>query len=170
MSLNCRPPVLPVPIALPATCRSRLPAKQLTVAHTRTRPSAGAPDQPVPAPASRKEDRGLLQHQAVQRRLIGAVVLVEDRGAIRRRRGLLQRGLHALLISRLWCFTVSRPSGVPPWPLGAPAAGRLPRGVNDACCPQRGLRRRMGRRHSPLKPSANVDSATPGDASIADIP
>ena len=55
----------------------------------------------------RDEGRGVLLHQAVQRGVFGAVTLVVDRGAIGRPLGLLHRGLHALLMSRLWCFTVS---------------------------------------------------------------
>ena len=54
-----------------------------------------------------EERRRVLLHQAVQRGLLGAVAVVVDRGAIGRPAGLLRRGLHALLISRLWCFTVS---------------------------------------------------------------
>ena len=58
-----------------------------------------------------EEARGVLLHQAVQRGLLGAVTLVVDRRAIRRPVRLLHRGLHALLMPRLWCFTVSNESG-----------------------------------------------------------
>jgi hypothetical protein len=54
-----------------------------------------------------EEGGGVLLHKAVQRGLLGAVALVVDRGAIRRPVGLPTDGLHALLMSKLWCFTVS---------------------------------------------------------------
>ncbi len=54
-----------------------------------------------------EEGRGVLLHQAVQRGLLGAVTLVVNRGAIRHPTGLPTDGLHALLTSRLRCFTVS---------------------------------------------------------------
>jgi hypothetical protein len=54
-----------------------------------------------------EEGRSVLLHQAVQRGLLGAVTLVVDRGAIGRPVGLPTDGLHALLMSKLWCFTVS---------------------------------------------------------------
>ena len=59
----------------------------------------------VPLRLIDKEGCGVLPHQAVQRGLLGAVAFVVDRGAIGRPAGLLHRGLHALLMSRLWCFT-----------------------------------------------------------------
>jgi hypothetical protein len=40
MSLMGRLRVLPLPITLPKTCRSRWPAEQLTFAKTRSRPGA----------------------------------------------------------------------------------------------------------------------------------
>ena len=43
MSLKVRLRVLPLPIALPKTCRSRWPAELLTFAYTRSRPSTGRP-------------------------------------------------------------------------------------------------------------------------------
>ena len=49
----------------------------------------------------------MLLHQAVQGDLLGAVALVVDQGAIRRPVGLRTDGLHALLMSEPWCFTVS---------------------------------------------------------------
>ena len=55
----------------------------------------------------REEGRSVLLHQAVQRGLFRAMTFVVDRGATLRPVGLLHRGLHALLMSRLWCFTVS---------------------------------------------------------------
>ena len=45
----------------------------------------------------REEGRRVLQHQAVQRSLLGAVSLVMDRGTIRRPEGLPADGLHARL-------------------------------------------------------------------------
>ena len=54
-----------------------------------------------------EEGRDVLLHQAVQRRLLGAMSLVVDRRAIGRPVGLPTDGLHALLTSRLWLFTVS---------------------------------------------------------------
>ena len=54
-----------------------------------------------------EEALGVLLHQAVQRGLLGAVALVVDRGATLRPMGLPTDGLHALLTSRLWLFTVS---------------------------------------------------------------
>ena len=54
-----------------------------------------------------EEGRGVLLHQAVKRGLLGAVALVVNRGAIGRPVGLPIDGLHALLTSRLWWFTVS---------------------------------------------------------------
>ena len=54
-----------------------------------------------------EEGLGVLLHQAVQRGLLGAVALIVDRGAIWRPVGLPTDGLHALLRSRLWWFTVS---------------------------------------------------------------
>ena len=72
----------------------------------------------------------MLLHQAVQRGLLGAVALVVDRGATLRPAGLPHRGLHALLISRLWCLRGLRPRAAPPWPLLAPTSGRPPQGVN----------------------------------------
>ena len=49
----------------------------------------------------------MLLHQAVRRRLLGAMSLVVDRRAIWRPVGLPTDGLHALLTSRLWSFKVS---------------------------------------------------------------
>ena len=54
-----------------------------------------------------EEGLSVLLHQAVQRGLLGTVALVLDRRAIRRPVGLPTDGLHALLTSRLWWFTVS---------------------------------------------------------------
>ena len=54
-----------------------------------------------------EESRGMLLHQAVERGLLGAVALGVDRGAIGRPAGLRIDGLHALLMSGPWCFTVS---------------------------------------------------------------
>ena len=54
-----------------------------------------------------EEGRGVLLHQAVKRGLLGAVALVVNRGAIGRPVGLPTDGLHALLTSSLWWFTVS---------------------------------------------------------------
>lgn len=53
------------------------------------------------------EGRSVLLYQAVQRGLLWAVALVVNRGAIRRPLGLPADGLHAMLMSKLWCFTVS---------------------------------------------------------------
>ena len=54
-----------------------------------------------------EEGLGVLLHKAVQRGLLGPVAFVVDRGAIGRPVGLPTDGLHALLTSRLWWFTVS---------------------------------------------------------------
>ena len=54
-----------------------------------------------------KEGCSVLQHQSVQRGLLGAVALAVDLGAIRRQVGLLHRGLHALPMSKPWCFMFS---------------------------------------------------------------
>jgi hypothetical protein len=57
-----------------------------------------------------EEGGGVLLHQPVQRGLLGAVALVVDRCAVRcpdRRMGLRTGSLHALLVSKTWCFTVS---------------------------------------------------------------
>lgn len=63
------------------------------------------------APVSRlclgDEGRGVLLHQTEQRGLLRAVALVVDRGAIGRPAGPPRRGLHALLMSEPWYFTVS---------------------------------------------------------------
>ena len=56
----------------------------------------------------RKERGGVLLHQALQLGLLRAVALIVDRGEVGRLAGLLHRGLHALLTSRLRCFTVSK--------------------------------------------------------------
>ena len=53
-----------------------------------------------------EEGRGVLLHPGVQRCLLGALTLVVNRGAIRHPAGLPTDGLHALLTSRLRCFTV----------------------------------------------------------------
>ena len=54
-----------------------------------------------------EEARGVLLHQALKRGLLGAVALVVNWGAIGRAVRLPTDGLHALLTSRLWWFTVS---------------------------------------------------------------
>ena len=53
-----------------------------------------------------------------------------DRGVIGCPAGLLQQGLHALLMSRLWYLTVSNRAGRPPLPSVAPATWGPPQGVN----------------------------------------
>ena len=53
------------------------------------------------------EGRGVLLHQSVLRGLLGAAALVVNRGTVGRLARLLHRGLHALLMSRPWCLTVS---------------------------------------------------------------
>jgi hypothetical protein len=55
------------------------------------------------------------------------MTLEVDRGAIGRTARRLQRGLHALLMSRLWCLRGLKPSGAPPLPLLAPISVRHPR-------------------------------------------
>ena len=54
-----------------------------------------------------EEGRGVLLHQAVQRGLFRAVTLVVEPGTRWRPAGWPTGGLHVLLTSRLWCFTVS---------------------------------------------------------------
>jgi hypothetical protein len=61
--------------------------------------------------------------------IFGLVAFAVNRGAIGRPAGLLHRGLHALLMSRLW-FTVSKPSGAP-LPSVAPSCCCPPQGVNE---------------------------------------
>ena len=68
----------------------------------------------------------MLLHQAVQRGLLGTVTLKVDRGAIRRPGGAAEPWLARVAHSKLWCLRGLKPSGVPPWPLRAPASGHLP--------------------------------------------
>ena len=65
----------------------------------------------------------MLKHQAIQRGLLGAVALVVNRGAIRRLVGLRPDGLHALLMSERWCFTVSNRATRRHYPLWRLLAG-----------------------------------------------
>jgi hypothetical protein len=88
------------------------------------------------------DGRGVLLHLTVRRGVLRTVTLVVDRGAIRHPVGPPTRGLLALLMSRLGCFTVSNRAARRHCPLTAPRPGRplrvstvpwLPRG---RCEPQ----------------------------------
>ena len=67
-----------------------------------------------------EEGRGVLLHQAG---LLGAVTLVVDWGTIRHPVGLPTDGLHAMLMSRLWYFTVSNRAARRHCPLGRLLSG-----------------------------------------------
>ena len=81
MSLKVRLRVLPLPIALPQTCRSRWPAELLTFAYTRSRPSTGRP-----RAAAFVRSKMVLPNEAIAtewRRSLWASTVSALRGAVR---------------------------------------------------------------------------------------